>query len=363
MPANTAVVFCLCVGIWEAVAGAPIARAQIKVNARIVTDVQLVQMPVVIFDDKGAVAANLGKNDFRILEDGVEQRILYCERERVPVSFVVLADVSSSMTKKIPFVQEAALSLLDPPERENQYADEFSIISIETRARPLVPFSRDRLDLEGRLPLLLSPTNGSTALFDGIYFGVSTAQRRAANDHSAVIVISDGGDNHSRYSLRDTKRFLEEADVPVFAVMAGPSFELPQIFLKHEKKKPTQFPKQDQAVRIPELPIPIPGDDYIGAAERRGPSNLKTLTEASGGGVFTAREQEDLPRIVRTIGLAVRYQYLLTYRPNREKGSEATPEKVENNRGWHKIHLELYPKEKFRGYSLPYYKTGYRSIE
>jgi len=86
------------------------------------------------------------------------------------------------------------------------------------------------------LPWLLTPTNGSTALFDGIYLGISEARERAENKHRAMIIISDGGDNHSRYNLRETKSLLEEADVPVFAVMAGSSFELPEIFTGPKKK-------------------------------------------------------------------------------------------------------------------------------
>jgi hypothetical protein len=86
---------------------------------------------------------------------------------------------------------------------------------------------------------------------------------------------------------------------------------------------------------------------------------MKVLTESTGGGVFTARDEEDLPRIVRTIALAVRYRYVLTYKPirgdnRRDAAGEHSP---------HKIHLELYPKEKFAGYSAPYYKRTYRSPE
>ena len=340
---------------------ASVTLGQVRANAEIVANVELVQIPVVVFDDKGGVATNLGKNDFRVLDDGVEQKILYCERDRAPVSFVILADVSSSMTRKIPFVQEAALSLLDTPNQQGQSFDEFSVLGIETRAKMLVPFTRDEKDLERRLPQLLEPTNGSTALFDGIYFGVTTAQKEATNEHRAMIIISDGGDNHSRYNLYETKHMLEEADVPAFAIMAGPSLELPELLLPHERKRrrsPTSGRVESQ------LPgLPAAGEDYIGPAERHGPRNLKTLTEASGGGVFTAGQLEDLPRIVRTIGLAIRYRYLLTYKPLRKEKPESSREKVESDPGRHKIHLELYPNEKFKGYYLPYYKRSYRSFE
>lgn len=363
MSAKRGVLFSLAFCLSVCIRCGPIAKAQTSEQVRIVAKVELVQIPVIVFDDKGAVAANLKKSDFRLLEDGVEQKILYFERERVPVSFVILADVSSSMKKKIPFVQEATLSLFDPPEQQAQYPDEFSLLSIETRARLLLPFTRDQADLERRIPLLLTPTNGSTALFDGIYFGVTTANQQAANEHRAVIIISDGGDNHSRYNLHETKKMLEEADVPVFAVMAGPSFELPPILFTQERKR-SRFPTEKGSGRqSPRSSFLLSGDDYIGPAERGGPHNLKTLTEASGGGVFTARDQEDLPRIVRTIGFAVRYRYLLSFKPFRGKKSDAAKGIETDDRTLHKVHIELIPKEEFRGYSLPYYKRGYHRLE
>lgn len=349
MATNRAAVFLLVYCISVGAQGASVARAQERSQAQIVANVELVQIPVTIFDDKGAVATDLKKSDFRLSDDGIEQRILYFERERVPVSFVVLADLSSSMTRKIPFVQDAALSLLDSLEEQEQYHDEYSVLSIAKRSKLVMPFTSDGRDLKRRLPILLTATNESTSLFDGIWLGVNTAHSDALNKNRAMIIITDGGDNHSRYNLRETRELLEEADMPVFAVMAGPSFELPEIFVPQQKK--TSRPGGSKT-QFPNLPMPAGGEDYIGPAERRGPHNMKTLTEVTGGGVFTARDEEDLPRIVRTIGLAVRYRYVLSYKP-----AHGT-----NDSRQHKIVVELHPKEKFRGYSLPYYKRVYHSI-
>src|SRR5467141_2001255 len=265
------------------VAYVPAVRAQVRSDTTIVANVELVQIPVTIFDDKGTVATSLKKSDIRLFDDGIEQNILYFERERVPVSFVVLADLSSSMTRKIPFVQEAALSLLDSLEEHDQYRDEYSVLGIGKRSKVFMPFTVDEHDLESRLPLLLTATNESTALFDGIWFGVNTARQEAANQHRAMIIITDGGDNHSRYNLSETKKLLEEADVPAFAVMAGPSFELPEIFLPQEKKRNRLPTGRGSNTQSPNSPLAIRADDYIGPAERHGPHNMKTLTEATGG--------------------------------------------------------------------------------
>lgn len=358
MAAIRGVLFLLALSVMVCTVRGPVAQTQLDV--RIVTSVELVQIPVIVFDDKGAVATNLKKDDFRVLEDGVEQRLLYCEREREPVSFVILADQSSSMANKMPFVQEAALSVLDRDLTQDPYHDEFSVFGIETRVKRLVPFTSDRQDLERRLPLLLAPTNGSTALFDGIYLGVSTANLEAENKRRAVIIISDGGDNHSRYSLHEIKDFLEEADVPVFAVMAGPTFELPDFFLPPEKKsKRFPGPGENSKPQFPGSSLIISKNDYIGPAERHGPHNLKMLTEVTGGGVFTARSMEDLPRIVRTIGLAVRYRYVLTYKPTGKGPASSVPG---DETSWHKLRIELCPKDKYAGYGFPYYKRGYNRI-
>lgn len=346
---------------------ASVAYSQASAQTRIVSDAELVEVPVIVFDDKGAPATDLTKDDFRLFEDGVEQQITALNFERVSVSFVVLADLSSSMTHKIPFVQEAALSLFDTS-KEGKNKDEYSVLSIGKRSRVLLPFSRDQEDIEQRLPLLMQPTNESTALFDGIWMGVDMADDDAENKARAMIVITDGGDNHSRYSLRETKRMLEETDVPVFTIMAGSSFWFPEL-LEPPAAPSNRIPGGvgrggNNRLPIPEiaqLAIPHSAEDHIGPAERRGPVNMKALGDSSGGGVFTARREEDLARIVRTIGLALRYRYVLTYEPDRFYLASTNRAVVPGDKDTHKIHVELYPKQKFAGYSLPYYKKTYHS--
>jgi VWFA-related protein len=350
-----------CASLWST--GARVAQAQARVQTRIISNVELVRVPFIIFDEQGRIATDLKKGDFRLFEDGVEQRIVSLERERLQVSFVILADLSSSMTRKIPFVQDAALSLLDPVQQRGPKCDEYSVLSISTRSRVLVPFTCDQQDLERRLPFLLTATEGSTSLFDAVWLGVDRAEEEAANRRRAMIVITDGGDNHSRYSLRETEKMLDESDFPIFAVMAGSTFELPS-FSPPSQRKPRGLPGEEGGQpQFPNLPFFSESNDYIGPAEQRGPHNMKVLTEASGGGVFTARHEEDIIRIVQTIGLAVRYQYVLTYEPSRDDPFERKGRKVTANPTVHVIHLELHPKKKFAKYSMPYYKREYRSDE
>jgi hypothetical protein len=90
---------------------------------------------------------------------------------------------------------------------------------------------------------------------------------------------------------------------------------------------------------------------------------MKTLTEVTGGGVFTARDEDDLPRIVRTIGLAVRYRYVLSYKPVRGTKVTKKGQGAASDPRQHKVEVQLYPKDKFRGFSLPYYKRVYHAIQ
>ena len=196
------------------------------------------QIQVIVFtDNNGAMAPDLTRKDFRyVFDDGEEQRIQYFSHARQPVSLVLSLDDSQSMQNKIPFVREAAYSLLAPfPDAEGQkhFQDEFSLIRFTTRAEMLASFTKGAT-LQPRVDALIHPTNGSTALFDSVYLAVSTA-KDAVNERRAIILVTDGGDNHSRYSLKETERFLQEADVPLFAVMAGPSINFP-FFLRARRK-------------------------------------------------------------------------------------------------------------------------------
>jgi Ca-activated chloride channel family protein len=321
----------------------------------IATEANLVRIQVIVFDKKGAMAPDLTKKDFRVFEDGEEQKIQYFSHARQPVSLVLSLDNSQSMLHKIPFVREAAYSLLAPfPDAEGQksFKDEFSLIRFTTRAELLAPFAKGEA-LQPRVDAFVQPTRGSTALFDSVYLAVATAQD-AVNERRAIILVTDGGDNHSRYSLKETERFLEEADVPLFAVMAGPSLNFP-FFSAPEEKSKTSVPAIIES--LAQMAGGTDPDDFIGPAEIRGPHNLKVLTETTGGAVFTAGQLEDLQRIVETIGMAVRYSYLIGYDPPL-RGSTTHSKDWD---GAHKVHVQLAPPENYPGYVLFAKKRYYES--
>jgi Ca-activated chloride channel family protein len=323
------------------------------------TNTRLVRLLVVVFDDKGARATGLTQSDFRVLDNGVEQRISYFSDMREPVSVVLAADDSRSMTHKIPFEQEALDTLLDPypgPGAQGRYTDEFALVRFASRAERATRFMTGE-ELEPWINRLVQPTDGNTALFDAIYLSTAVA-RQGANKRRAIILVTDGGDNNSRFNLRQTRRFLEETEVPVFAIMASPSLlSSLGIFAESPKEPSIPVPGTKHTVITPQDPIGRNNEDVIGPAERRGPHNMKVLTEASGGAVFTARRLSDLPRIVRTVGRAIRYAYLIGYipPPHVENVSRSSSPGAD---GWHSVKVELVPASRYRGYMV-YTKDGY----
>jgi Ca-activated chloride channel family protein len=344
------------VGLIASVKAAP--KPAPKQEGLISTQTRLVRLLVVVFDTNGARATGLTARDFHVLDNGVEQRISYFSDLREPVSVVLAADDSGSMEHKIPFVREALDTLLDPypnPKEQSRFRDQFALVRFSTRAELATRFMTGA-ELEPWVNRLIKPGDGSTALFDAIYLSTAVAHR-GPNKRRAIIVVTDGGDNHSRYSLRQTRRFVEETDVPVFAIMASPSLLSSLRIFGEDPKRPS--------ITVPgtNVPIPFPGDprnkdqDVIGPAERRGPHNMKELTEASGGAVFTARRLRDLPRIVRTIGNAIRYAYLIGYQPpvRMEKISGSS---ISNADAWHNVKVTLVPASRYKGYVV-YAKDGY----
>jgi len=321
---------------------------------RVEVQTRMVRVYAVVFDREGRLATEFTRDDFQVLDDGVPQRIVkFSNNLREPVSIVIDADVSQSMKSKLSFVREAVDNMLEPfpdAEQQAQFADEFSLIRFATRAERLTSFRRPEFP-EPEVTNFIQPTEGSTALFDSIYLAVDQINRNAVNKRQAIILVTDGGDNHSRYNLRETRKFLEEADVPIFAVMASPSMQFLDVFV--DSPSPRTSSKNQKGIQIPSGLAPREGD-FTGPAERRGPHNLKALAEDTGGEIFTVRHLDELPEVVRSIAIALRYSYLIGYEMPETMGAL-------HPKGWngrHKVSVKLAPAEKYVGYIVDA-KRGY----
>jgi Ca-activated chloride channel homolog len=271
-------------------------------------DVSLVLINMTVTDPYDRLVTGLEKENFRVFEDGKEQEIATFSSEDAPISIGVIFDMSGSMSDKIGRARQAAVQFL----KTANPRDEFFMVSFNDRADLTSRFTSSVDELQNRM--MFTAAKGQTALLDAIYLGL-TQMRGASNGKRALLVISDGGDNHSRYNERDIRNFMKEADCQLYVMGV--------------------FDANDMG-RTDE--------------ERYGPTLLSELAEMSGGRVFPVADLNDLPDIASKIGMELRNQYVLGYKPSDAKRSGA----------WRKIKVKLVPPKGLPPLSV-YAKTGYRA--
>lgn len=269
------------------------------------TSTDLVLVNATVTDPYGRLVTGLEQDNFRVYEDGVEQEVLTFSSEDVPISVGVIFDMSGSMADKIEKSRLAAVQFF----RTSNPQDEFFLVNFNDRAHLITPFTTSVDELQNRL--MFTAAHGMTALFDGIYLGLSQ-MRRAHNTRKALLIISDGGDNHSRYTETDIRRFVQEADVEIYA-----------IGLYEPDGGPT-----------PE--------------EREGPALLESLTRMTGGRTFAVHNLDELPDIATKISMELRNQYVIGYKPSDHA----------HNGKWRKIKVKLRPPKGLPPLSV-YARTGY----
>src|SRR6266481_4682638 len=191
--------------------------------------------------------------------------------------------------------------------------DEFFLVSFNDRAELISDFTSSADDQQSRL--LSASGKGRTALLDAMYLGLSE-MRTARNSKRALLIISDGGDNNSRYNEKDIKRLVREANTQLYSIGIFDPF--------------------GNRSRTPE--------------ELNGPSLLNEVTELSGGRAFSVENVNDLPDIATKIGSELRNQYTLGYRPS-DKSHDAR---------WRKIKIKLRTPRGLPPLSVAA-KTGYYS--
>jgi Ca-activated chloride channel homolog len=271
------------------------------------TDVDLALVNVTVTDPFNRLVTGLDQDNFRVFEDNTEQEIVTFSSEDVPISIGVIFDFSGSMANKIDKAREAALEFFKTANPQ----DEFFLVSFNERAELTSAFTNSVEDLQSRM--MLTAPKGRTALLDAIYLGLSQ-MRGAHNAKRALLILSDGGDNHSRYNENDIKRLVKEADTQLYAIG---------------------------------LYDPL-GYRNRTTEELNGPSLLADITELTGGRVFAVEHLNDLPDVASKIGMELRNQYVLGYKPSNHA----------HDARWRKIKVKLRAPK-----GLPpltaYSKTGY----
>src|SRR5437899_5189590 len=269
-------------------------------------NVDLVLVPVTIMDGMNRLVKGLGRNNFEVYEGKSQQDIRYFSSEDAPVSIGIIMDISGSMASKIERAREAVMEFLNGANPQ----DEFFMITFSDKPQEASDFTQRVEDVQAKL-LYTSP-KGRTALLDAIYLGISK-MRQAKYQRKALLIISDGGDNHSRYTEREITSLVREADVSIYA-------------------------------------IGIYDHQFRTLEELLGPELLHNVSEVTGGFAFSLDNPNDLTNVAKAIGVMLRNQYLLGY----------SPASASRDGKWHKIKIKLNQpwKLKLPGAFRVYAKSG-----
>jgi VWFA-related protein len=242
--------------------------------ASIRIDKTLVQINVTVTDPLNRFVTGLDKEYFKLFEDKVEQVISQFSSEDAPLSIGIVFDTSGSMGPKLQKSRQAAAQFFKTANPE----DEFFLVTFNDRPELVMPFTTDVEEMQNRLTFTQS--KGRTALLDGIYMAMSQ-MKKARNPRKALLIISDGGDNSSRYTESEVKNAVREADVQIYAIGI--------------------YEQAASRGRTPE--------------EMNGPGLLSEVAEQTGGRAFAVDNLAELPDVAAKIGMELRNQYVLYYTP------------------------------------------------
>ena len=313
---NVALLAALLIGVTQIAPAQATERTDATVNtARVMpqekaagsllrVQVNFVQLPVTVMDRNGRRVQGLTPDRFTVLEDSVPQAIESFSNEDVPSSIGLVFDTSGSMKSKLPEARLATRRLLDTMESD----DEVFLLTFADRPELQVDFTSDFNSVQNRL--LAVRGAGSTSFIDAVYAAL-THMRGAHKSRKALLVISDGGDNHSRHSSGELLSLAREADVQIYTV---------------------SFP-----------------DTLIGkvalaqASEQRAKSLLGSLATATGGFHYVLRNASELGPVMSQIGALLRNQYVLGYRSSQPDSAgkwRSIQVKLDVPKGRRPVHLQ-----------------------
>ena len=256
-----------------AVAGPKGPRTDIRI------DTTVVLINVTVTDPLNRFVTGLEKENFRLFEDKAEQKVVHFASEDAPLSIGLVFDTSGSMGSKLGKSRQAVSAFFKTANPE----DEFFLVQFNDRPEMIQDFTTNIEDIQNRLTF--TQAKGRTALLDAVYMALHK-MKKGRNPRKALLVISDGGDNSSRYTESEIKNLVREADVQIYAI---------GIFEPSSSRGRT-------------------------AEELSGPGLLSELAEQTGGRHFAVENLNELPDVAAKIGIELRNQYILGYTPtNRER--------------------------------------------
>jgi Ca-activated chloride channel homolog len=251
----------------------PSPRLGTELDGPVIVNTDLITLTVTVTDTYGRYVSGLSKNTFTVLDEKQPQEITYFSDDDAPVSVGVIFDVSGSMSgDKIKRAQEALSKFI----QTSHNSDEYFLIAFNTRAQLLLDKNRDGKAVLDKLTFV--ETRGQTALYDAVYLGVEKVQR-GTHPKRALLVISDGQDNSSRYTFNNVRRLLKESDVTLYGVGI------------------------------------LSGGDAGSSLGMEGQGILDELSGVSGGKAFFPRSGAEMDDIFEQIALELRHQYSIGYKP------------------------------------------------
>lgn len=174
-------------------------------------DVEIVLVPATVTNGVGRYVTDLRKEHFRIWEDGVEQKIIQFSTEDAPMTLGIAVDTSGSMKQILDAARTTSARCLDVGLAD----DEYFLVLFSSKAELASDITTDFSSL--RLPLMSVQSKGSTALYDAIHMGLENL-KQGTNARKALVVISDGYENNSRYRAGTVKNLVRESDMQVFSI-------------------------------------------------------------------------------------------------------------------------------------------------
>jgi Ca-activated chloride channel family protein len=237
-------------------------------------DTTLVLIPVSVTDPMSRFVTGLDKENFKLSEDKVDQEITQFSSEDAPLSVGIVFDTSGSMGAKLQRSRQAVTQFMKTANPQ----DEFFLVEFNDRPEIVQTFTSETQEVQNRLTF--TQAKGRTALLDGVYLAMNQ-MKKGHNPRKAILIISDGGDNSSRYTETEVKNAVREADVQIYAIGI---FE----------------PVSSRGRTVEEM---------------GGPGLLAEMAEQTGGRHFAVDNLAELPDVAAKIGIELRNQYLLGYSP------------------------------------------------
>lgn len=272
-------------------ASPPQSKPGTELDGPVIVNTDLITVTVTVTDTYGRYVSGLNKSAFTILDEKQPQVITFFSDDDAPVSVGVLFDVSGSMSgDKIKRARDALAKFI----QTSHNSDEYFLIGFNSRAQLLVDKTRDGDAVLDKLTFV--QTRGNTALYDACYLGVEKVQR-GTHPKKALLLISDGQDNNSRYTFDNLRRLLKESDVTLYGVGI------------------------------------LSGGDAGSSLGMEGQGVLDELASVSGGKAFFPRSNAEMDDIFEQIALELRHQYSIGYKPTN----------FTTNGKWRKIKVKVTP--------------------